>query len=352
MTIIFAYWKIVGTLIARNSQTYLRHFQLLALFRKLLPLMIPSQLLLVHLLPFVPSNPAGTSLQDSHCYDLTTEHKMLPRQVSSSKPLRRLLSATYHSEQPCQVRVQLHNIIHTLVVVANTDALIVVDVSGLKDSLKSTDVGPYMRDSHVPDASKHRELYSGRSHNDKLQLRRVDINDLKEQSKRLLSADGCILCAMGWTVKCSGDLCYLCANERDFATTEGGPDQSRVSVPVGDNIEPGAKRPADVSDPETMPDSRLASPEPAVAGASKEALAMTDHDLQEANLRVLLDVGNVEYRHNERELQAKEEAKARNKKIENTIKEQNRASGMKLGKPPSLPGYIDNAPSKKRKSRM
>jgi hypothetical protein len=189
---VFAYWKIVGTLIALNSQTYLRRFQLLALFSKLLQLMIPSQLLLVHLLPFVPSNPAGTSLQDSHCYDLTTEHKMLAGQVSSMQPLRRLLSATYHSEQPCQVRVQLHNIIHTLVVVANTDALIVVDVSGLKDSLKSTDVGPYMRDSHVPDASKHRELYSGRSHNDKLQLRRVDIDDLREQSKRLLSADDCI----------------------------------------------------------------------------------------------------------------------------------------------------------------
>jgi hypothetical protein len=351
MSMTFGYWKIVGTLIALNSQTYLRHFRLLALFRKLLQLMIPSQLLLAHLLPFIPSNPAGTSLQDSHCYDLTPERKMLPGQVSSMQPLRRLLSATYHSEQPCKVRVQLHNIIHTLVVVANTDALIVMDVSGLQDSLKSTDVGPYMRDSHVPDASKHTGLYSGRSHNDKLQLRRVDTSDLKEQSKRL-SADGCILCVMGCTIKCSGDLCYLCASERDFATSEGGPSQSRVSIPVGDNIEPGVKRPADVSDPETILDSRWASPEPVVAGASKEVLAMTDHDLQEANLRVLLDVGNVEYKHNERELQAKEEAKVRKKRIENTIGEQNRASGMKVGKPPSLPGYIDNAPSKKRKSRM
>ena len=267
------------------------------------------------------------------------------------QPLRWLLSATYHSEHTCQVRVQLHNIIHTLVVVADTDALIVVPVGVLKDSLRNTKVGWYMRDSHVPDSWKHTTLYPCRLHHDKLQLQKIDINDLKEQSKRL-SADGCILCRMEWTVKCSGDLCYLCASERDFARAEGGPDQSRVSVLVGDNIEPGAKRPADVSYPETITDSRWASPEPAVAGASKEALAMTDHDLQEANLRVLLDVGNVEYRHNERELQAKEEANARNKKIENTIREQNRASGMKVGKPPSLPGYIDNAPSKKRKSRM
>jgi hypothetical protein len=133
---------------------------------------------------------------------------------------------------------------------------------------------------------------------------------------------------------------------------EGGPDQSRVSVPVGDNIEPCANRPGDVSDPETIPDSRFASPEPAVAGASKEALAMTDHELQEANVRILVEVGNIEYKHNERELQAKEEAKARKEKIDSTIKEQNRASGMKVGKPPSLPGYIDNAPSKKRKRGM
>jgi hypothetical protein len=225
--------------------------------------------------------------------------------------------------------------------------LIVVNVSGLNYSLRNTEVGPYMRESHVPDASKHTVLYSGRSHHDKLQLQRLDINNLKEESKKL-SVDGCTMCEMGWTIKCFGDLCYLCASQRDSAAAEGGPEQSRV----GDTIEPGGERAGDVSDADTIPDSTFASPESETTSASVETLAMNDHDLQKANLEVLLNVVNVEHKHNERELQANEEAKARKEKIENTIKEQNRASGMKVCEPPSLPGYIDNAPSKKRKRRM
>jgi hypothetical protein len=276
---------------------------------------------------------------------------MLPRQASSIQSLSPLLSSKYHPQQTCQVRVQLHNTIHTLVVVADTNALIVVNVSGLNDSLRNTRVGPYMRISHVSDASKHTGLYSGRSHHEKLQLRRIDGKNLKEESKRT-NVDSCTKCAMGWTVKCFGDLCYLCASARDLATAEGGPDQSRVSVPVGDNIESSAERPGDISDAETILDSTFASPESETTGASMEAQTMTDHELQSANLGVLLNAVDFEYKHNEREIQAKEEAKARKEQIEKTIKEQNRASGMKVGEPPSLPDHISNAPSKKRKRRI
>jgi hypothetical protein len=182
-----------------------------------------------------------------------------------------------------------------------------------------------------------------------MQLRRIDIRNIR---KALGTKEvGCPKCKAGAErIGCTGRLCYMCATEKD----EEAADAS------GDEI---------ISD-----DGTISDPDWPIPKSPKAALATTHHEPQEAQHNVgnssapsleqlieALEAANAELNTpNQRGRQAEDqreaenerqvEIQARKRKTRETIKEQTRASGMRVWGPPSLPGgHGANAPSKRRR---